>query len=52
MLGLDIKANGLLSALPFLCRYLGGLIHGKIADVLYGNKECDSHTKTNYNEQN
>ncbi len=35
MLGLDIKTNGYLSALPFLCRYLGGLVTGKLADMLY-----------------
>ncbi len=35
MLGTDIKTNGILSALPFACRYVGGLLHGKIADTLY-----------------
>lgn len=35
MLGMDMKSNGLLSALPFVCRYVGGLVHGKIADILY-----------------
>jgi hypothetical protein len=48
MLGLNIKANGLLSALPYLIRYLGGLIHRKIADILYGNKERDSHKNMCY----
>ena len=38
MLGVDIKTNGFLSALPFLCRYVGGLLHGKISDELYERK--------------
>ena len=32
MLGVDIKTNGLLSGLPYLVRYIGGLFHGAIAD--------------------
>ena len=35
MLSVDIKTNGFLSALPFLCRYLGGILHGKASDALY-----------------
>ena len=35
MLGVDIKTNGLLSALPYLCRYLGGILHGRVSDTLY-----------------
>jgi hypothetical protein len=34
MLGVDIKTNGVLSALPMLSRYLGGLFHAAIADYL------------------
>ena len=32
--GLDIKSNGLLSGLPFLCRYLGGIAICPIADLI------------------
>ena len=35
MLGVDIKTNGFLSALPYLCRYLGGILHGRVSDTLY-----------------
>ena len=35
MLGVDIRTNGFLSALPYLCRYLGGILHGKASDALY-----------------
>ena len=35
MLGVDIRMNGFLSALPYLCRYLGGILHGKASDALY-----------------
>ena len=38
MLGVDIKTNGFLSALPYLCRYVGGLLHGRISDELYERK--------------
>ena len=34
-LGMDIRANGFLSALPYLVRYLGGILHGKASDALY-----------------
>ena len=36
--GLDIKKNGLLSALPFLLRYFGGIILCRIADYLVSRK--------------
>ena len=34
MLGLDIKTNGLLSGLPMLARYIGGVIIARFADWL------------------
>jgi sugar phosphate permease len=34
MLGVDIKTNGLVSGLPMLSRYLGGVFHSLIADWL------------------
>ena len=36
--GVDIKKNGLLSALPFLLRYFGGIILCRIADYLVTRK--------------
>ena len=39
MLGVDIKTNGLLSGLPMLSRYLGGVFHSAIADrIQKGNQ--------------
>ena len=38
MLGVDIKTNGLLSGLPYLCRYMGGVVSGRISDELYERK--------------
>ena len=38
MLGVDIKANGVLSGLPMLSRYLGGLFHAAIADYLLAHR--------------
>ena len=38
MLGVDIKTNGLLSGLPLLCRYVGGLVHSPLADLLLRKK--------------
>ena len=34
MLGVNIKTNGVLSGLPMLSRYVGGLFHGAVADHL------------------
>ncbi|KAG0724551.1 putative inorganic phosphate cotransporter [Chionoecetes opilio] len=34
VLGFSIKENGLLSSLPFLCRYIGGLCFGTLGDWL------------------
>ena len=34
MLGVDIKTNGIVSGLPMLSRYLGGIFHSLIADWL------------------
>ena len=34
MLDVDISTNGVLSALPMLCRYVGGIVHGQLADWL------------------
>ena len=36
--GVDIKTNGLLSALPFLCRYIGGITICQIADFILKRK--------------
>ena len=38
MLGVSIKENGVLSGLPMLSRYLGGLVHAAIADYLLKQK--------------
>jgi hypothetical protein len=38
MLGVDIRTNGLLSALPLLCRYFGGLVHSPLVDLLLRKK--------------
>jgi len=38
MLGVDIKTNGFLSALPLLCRYAGGLVHSPLVDLLLRKK--------------
>lgn len=38
MLGVDIKTNGLISGLPYLSRYLGGLFFAFIADWLLRRK--------------
>lgn len=38
ILGVDIKTNGILSALPMLSRYIGGMFHGAIADFLLRKK--------------
>ena len=38
MLGVDIKANGVLSGLPMLSRYFGGLFHAAIADFLLARR--------------
>ena len=34
MLGVDMKTNGILSGLPWLCRYFGGVFHSLLADAL------------------
>ncbi|KAK8726969.1 hypothetical protein OTU49_017481, partial [Cherax quadricarinatus] len=34
ILGFSIKQNGVLSALPFLCRYLGAIISATVADMV------------------
>ena len=39
MVGMDITTTGILSSLPMLCRYIGGLIHGYIADWLLLHKK-------------
>ena len=38
MLGMDIKTNGLLNALPMLSRYVGGVAFGHLADFLLGRE--------------
>ena len=38
MLGVDIKTNGILSGLPWLSRYLGGVLSGLIADYLLSHE--------------
>lgn len=38
MLGVDIKTNGILSGLPMMCRYFGGVIHAYVADMLLHRK--------------
>ena len=38
MLGVDIRTNGLLSGLPLLCRYIGGIFLSSCADWLLHRK--------------
>lgn len=38
MLGLDLKTNGILSGLPMLSRYIGGIVCGAFADYLLRKK--------------
>ena len=38
ILGLDIKTNGFLSALPMLCRYISGVTFGYVADLCLTKK--------------
>ena len=38
ILGLDIKTNGFLSALPMLCRYISGVLFGYLADLCITRK--------------
>merc|ERR1712025_778421 len=38
MLGVDIKTNGVLSGLPMLSRYIGGIVCGAFADFLLVKK--------------
>ena len=38
MLGVDIKTNGILSGLPMLSRYLGGVFYGVIADYILAHR--------------
>ena len=30
-----LQANGFISSLPYVCRYVGGLVQGRMADALY-----------------
>lgn len=41
MLGVDIRTNGVLSGIPMLVRYVGGVFHAQIADKIL-EKHCMS----------